>query len=75
MLHFALEFCPTIDSMTTMHKLLPEEWRIVKELRNVLEVFHVHSSSVSLPTSFLKIFKDVDTFSHVEPPISQPLFQ
>ena len=63
MFHFALEFCPTLTQwLQCTSYCLREEWCIAKELRNVLEVFHVHSSSVSLLTSFLKIFKDVTLF-------------
>ncbi|KAF8264389.1 hypothetical protein EI94DRAFT_1503973, partial [Lactarius quietus] len=46
MLKFAIEYCPTIDTMTATqdfdlckYELLPAEWKIAQELHDVLQIF------------------------------------
>jgi hypothetical protein len=46
MLDFSIKYRPAIDTMTAMrdldlrkYELSPEEWRIAKELKDILEVY------------------------------------
>jgi len=69
MLNFALKYRPAIDTMTATrdfdlrkYELVPADWRIAGELRDVLQVFFFHSLNICAHYILCQIFKDATLF-------------
>ena len=69
MLNFAIKYRPAIDTMTATqdfdlrkYELVPSDWGIARELRDVLEVYLFHSLDDHACLLLCQIFKDATLF-------------